>query len=95
MEIYTRLIISVLTLMSLSCFSQDTLVFQKRNDTTKTFNLPLNEFEITIKPLEGKRIRAIITDYNDTIFTIKKWIVNRGTRKEIRKKPTKAKQNMV
>ena len=49
----------------------DTLVFCKKNNIHKEFKLPLRDFEIKIKTTSSKRMIAIITDYSDSMITMK------------------------
>jgi len=49
----------------------DTIIFCKKNNNYKEFKLPLKDFEIKIKTTTSKRMIAIITDYSDSMITIK------------------------
>lgn len=81
MKAYCGLILIILILATTAAFSQDTLAFQKRNNENKTFDLPLNTFEIKLKPKEGRRKRVILTGYRDSVLTMKVWTFKGKKRK--------------
>lgn len=81
MKAYYGLLFLVLILATSTAFSQDTIVFQKRNNENKTFDLPLNSFQIKLKAKEGRRKRVILTGYSDSVLTMKVWTFKGRNRK--------------
>ena len=85
MKIFSGLTFFILALTSLTAYSQDSLVLQKRSNENKIFKLPLNDYEVKIKLQDGNRKRVIITDFNDSILTMKVWTFKGKDRKTKRK----------
>lgn len=64
---------------------QDTLVFQKKKNHNVQFLLPLNEYSVEIKTINGKRKDVIITGYSDTIYTVKIFSYEKGEERNTKK----------
>jgi len=52
-------------------YSQDTLVFCKKNDSTEQFKIPLSSYDVVIHSKKHYPVDAIITAYNDTSMTVR------------------------
>jgi len=49
----------------------DTICFYKGEKKQKIIKIPLNKFEVKIKPIKGKKIKALIVNYRDSIIELK------------------------
>ncbi len=68
-------------------FSNDTLVFQKISNSSQRFEIPLHEYSVSLKQINGKKKQVIITSYTDSTLHVKVYSFNKGEeRKEKRKK---------
>jgi len=68
-------------------FSNDTLVFQKISNSSQRFELPLNDYSVLLKQINGKKKQVIINSYTDTTLHVKSYSFNKGEeRKEKRKR---------
>lgn len=68
-------------------FSNDTLVFQKISNSSQRFEIPLNDYSVFIKKINGKKKQVIITSYTDSTLHVKAYSFNKGEeRKEKRKR---------
>lgn len=84
-----RLVITFFTLFYSLCgfvssaqinngLSQDSIIFQLKNRNDKFFSLPLNDYSVLLKPIEGKKKRVIITNYTDTTLTARVYSYKKG-----------------
>lgn len=68
-------------------FANDTLVFQKISNSSQRFEIPLNDYSVYLKQINGKKKQVIITSYTDSTFHVKVYSFNKGEeRKEKRKR---------
>lgn len=69
---YYRLqLIILLFCTCLNCNSQDTLVFSKLKDTTKTYRLLLSQFPVQIKFTDSISFNAIIDELQDSLLLVR------------------------
>ena len=68
-------------------FANDTLVFQKISNSSQRFEIPLNDYSVFLKQINGKKKQVIITSYTDSTLHVKAYSFNKGEeRKEKRKR---------
>ena len=73
-----------MVLVNHSANGQTELVFRKKTRPTKKIEIPFGEFRVDVKPRDGKRIRTLISSYQDSVLYLKKWGFKGEARKEIR-----------
>ena len=61
------------------------VVFHKKKNPDKTFTIPFNEQLVIIKPKNGKRIRGIISNCNDSTLTVKTYSTDKSVNDNILK----------
>lgn len=68
-------------------FANDALVFQKISNNSQRFEIPLNDYSVSLKQINGKKKQVIITSYTDSTLHVKVYSFNKGEeRKEKRKR---------
>ena len=63
---------------------QDTLVFQKKKNNTKQFQLPLNEYEVVLKSKFGKKKKAIIIGFTENTLIARIYSFNKGLERQVK-----------
>jgi hypothetical protein len=63
---------------------QDTLVFQKKKNNTKQFQLPLNEYEVVLKSKFGKKKKAIIIGFTENTLIARVYSFNKGLERQVK-----------
>jgi hypothetical protein len=63
---------------------QDTLVFQKKKNNTKQFQLPLNEYEVDLKSKFGKKKKAIIIGFTENTLIARIYSFNKGLERQVK-----------
>jgi len=71
-------------LLTSSSFAQDTITFVKIKDPKVEYKLPLNRYNIKIKPYYSKQFVARITGYTDSTLSYRQYKTNRATKDSIR-----------
>lgn len=64
---------------------QDSLVFQKKKNHSKQIKLPLNDYYVLLKPINGKIKDVIITKYTDSTLIVKIYSFKKGEEKKAKK----------
>ena len=62
----------------------DTLVFQKKKNNTKQFQLPLNEYEVVLKSKFGKKKKAIIIGFTENTLIARIYSFNKGLERQVK-----------
>jgi hypothetical protein len=71
-------------LLSSSVFAQDTLTLVNKKDSTVEYKLPLNRYNIKIKPYHSKQFFARIVGFTDSTITYRQYKIDRSTKDSIR-----------
>ncbi|GEM_PF-7036479 len=61
------------SMLSVASHAQDTLLFRHHKRPHKTIGIPLNAYEVKVKPKGEKKMRVILTNYEDSSLTMKVW----------------------